>query len=147
MVLLIETFFLSQILLEQPFRRRRALLREQLPPFNPGQNGIARFDHVESCESEDGREGIETFWVKAVESRCEGLMIKVCLISRNCEASLFSVISSSSTAGTCWRNLPHRRTNLEGNRCPLHMNQVSHPCDSGTSINRSINQTSGLLPG
>jgi len=32
---------------------------------------------VESCESEDGRETIEEFWMKAVESRCEGLMIKL----------------------------------------------------------------------
>lgn len=32
---------------------------------------------MESCESEDGREVVEEFWMKAVESRCEGLMIKL----------------------------------------------------------------------
>jgi DNA ligase-1 len=71
-------FMSLQILLEQPFRKRRTLLRERLPPFHPKKNSIARFDHVESCDSEDGRESIDRFWAKAVESRCEGLMIKVC---------------------------------------------------------------------
>jgi hypothetical protein len=41
---------------------------------------LARFAHVESCESEAGREAIEIFWEKAVESRAEGLMIKVCFL-------------------------------------------------------------------
>ena len=77
-VFMADWFVLLQILLEQPFRKRRALLRKRLPPFIPEQKGIARFGHVESCESEDGRECIEQFWMKAVESRCEGLMIKVC---------------------------------------------------------------------
>jgi hypothetical protein len=39
--------------------------------------GAAKFDHVESCESEEGKEAIEGFWLRAVDSRCEGLMIKV----------------------------------------------------------------------
>lgn len=52
-------------------------MREKLPPFASQQSGIARFDHVESCESEEGRDSVEEFWMKAVESRCEGLMIKV----------------------------------------------------------------------
>ncbi|KAF7981878.1 hypothetical protein HWV62_31447 [Athelia sp. TMB] len=69
----------GEILLEQAFRRRRMLLRERLPPFTASspQAGVARFGHVESCESEDGREAIEEFWMRAVESRCEGLMIKL----------------------------------------------------------------------
>jgi len=67
----------GEILLQQPFRERRTLLREQLPPLNPGQTGIARFNHVESCKSEDGREGVEEFWSRAIESRCEGLMVKL----------------------------------------------------------------------
>jgi DNA ligase-1 len=41
---------------------------------------VARFDHVESAESEDGREGIEEFWQRAVEGRVEGLMFKVAVI-------------------------------------------------------------------
>ena len=32
---------------------------------------------MESCESEEGREAIEEFWLRAIDSRCEGLMIKV----------------------------------------------------------------------
>lgn len=48
----------------------------------------ARFAHVESCESEDGREAVDEFWQRAVEGRSEGLMIKVkseryfCLVFR-----------------------------------------------------------------
>ena len=41
------------------------------------QPGAAKFDHVENCESEEGKEAIEGFWLRAVDSRCEGLMIKV----------------------------------------------------------------------
>jgi hypothetical protein len=37
----------------------------------------ARMDHVESVENSAGREAVEEFWEKAVESKCEGLMIKV----------------------------------------------------------------------
>jgi DNA ligase 1 len=45
--------------------------------MHPDQPGTARFDHVESRESEQGRNAIEEFWLRAVDSRCEGLMIKV----------------------------------------------------------------------
>lgn len=38
---------------------------------------MARFDHVESVESDEGREAVEEFWQKAIEGRVEGLMIKV----------------------------------------------------------------------
>lgn len=41
------------------------------------QPSAAKFDHVESRESEGGRKVIEEFWFRAVDSRCEGLMIKV----------------------------------------------------------------------
>ncbi|KIK99060.1 hypothetical protein PAXRUDRAFT_794423 [Paxillus rubicundulus Ve08.2h10] len=67
----------GEALLERPFRERRALLRTRFPILAPEEPGIARFDHVESCESEQGREYIEEFWQKAVESRCEGLMVKL----------------------------------------------------------------------
>ena len=40
--------------------------------------GVAQLRHVESCESQEGKEAIEEFWMHAVEGRCEGLMIKVC---------------------------------------------------------------------
>ncbi len=39
---------------------------------------MARFDHVERCDSVDGRSAVEAFWEKAMDSRSEGLMIKVC---------------------------------------------------------------------
>lgn len=65
-----------QVLLAQPFRERRSLLRSHFPPFLPSDKG-ARLDHVESCESDAGKDAIEEFWQKAIESRSEGLMIKV----------------------------------------------------------------------
>ena len=40
---------------------------------------LARLDHVESVEADEGREVVEDFWEKAIESKCEGLMIKVSL--------------------------------------------------------------------
>ncbi|KAH7888551.1 ATP-dependent DNA ligase [Phlebopus sp. FC_14] len=67
----------GEILLERPFRERRGLLRTRFPPLMPDEKGVARLDHVESCESEEGRDVIEGFWQKAVDSRCEGLMIKL----------------------------------------------------------------------
>ncbi|SRR6266404_458610 len=66
-----------QSLLKEPFRSRRKFLCTYLSALRPDQNGAARFEHVESCESEEGRNAIEEFWFRAVDSRCEGLMIKV----------------------------------------------------------------------
>ncbi|KAI0743560.1 hypothetical protein C8Q80DRAFT_1181931 [Daedaleopsis nitida] len=70
-------FLDGQILLENPFRERRALLRTRFPPFTPPQKGAARFDHVKSVESEEGREAVEEFWQTAVNSSSEGLMVKL----------------------------------------------------------------------
>ncbi|KAH9061282.1 DNA ligase [Lactarius vividus] len=67
----------GQSLLKEPFRSRRELLRTYFSAVRPDQPGAARFDHVESCESEEGRGEIEEFWSRAVDSRCEGLMIKL----------------------------------------------------------------------
>lgn len=67
----------GQILLEHAFRERRSLLRTRFPPFVPPVKRAARLDHVEACESELGRDAIDSFWEKALDSRCEGLMIKV----------------------------------------------------------------------
>ncbi|KAI9442212.1 DNA ligase [Lactarius indigo] len=67
----------GQSLLKEPFRSRRKLLRTYFSAVRPDQIGAARFDHVESCESEEGRRAIEEFWSRAVDSRCEGLMIKL----------------------------------------------------------------------
>ena len=61
-----------------PFRERRSLLRTHFPPYTPPSKGAARFDHVKSVESESGREAVEEFWQEAVNSSCEGLMVKVC---------------------------------------------------------------------
>ncbi|EIN11841.1 DNA ligase [Punctularia strigosozonata HHB-11173 SS5] len=69
----------SKVLLCEPFRKRRELLHTHFTPFVPLGPGIARFDHVESCGSEQGRDYVEEFWQQAVESRCEGLMIKACM--------------------------------------------------------------------
>ncbi|KAI8993003.1 ATP-dependent DNA ligase [Trametes punicea] len=67
----------GQILLERSFRERRSLLRTRFPPYTPPQKGAARFDHVRSVESEDGREAVEEFWQTAVNSSSEGLMVKL----------------------------------------------------------------------
>lgn len=76
---------ISKMLIRYPFRERRRLLRIHLPPVKPLVNKpedilqnhlLASLDHVDSVESEAGREAIEDFWEKAVESKCEGLMIK-----------------------------------------------------------------------
>ena len=48
------------------------------PPFIPPTKGAARLDHVVNCDSEQGRGAIEAFWERALDSRCEGLMVKVC---------------------------------------------------------------------
>jgi DNA ligase-1 len=88
---------LEQILLQQPFRERRTLLRITLPPFDSatvepiGEHPAsdlgaaallhARMAHVESVENSAGREAVEEFWERAVESKCEGLMIKARLPS------------------------------------------------------------------
>ncbi|KAF4598236.1 hypothetical protein EYR38_006632 [Pleurotus pulmonarius] len=70
-------FLDGEILLSRPLRERRALLRLNFAPRTPQEQSIARFDHVASCESNSGKEKVEEFWEKAIESRCEGLMIKV----------------------------------------------------------------------
>ena len=74
----VDLMSLFQILLERPFRERRSLLRTRFPPLVPQQKELARFSHVESCDSGDGRSLIGEFWERAVASRCEGLMVKVC---------------------------------------------------------------------
>ncbi|KAI0823660.1 ATP-dependent DNA ligase [Trametes gibbosa] len=70
-------FLDGQVLIERPFRERRSLLRTRFPPCTPPQTGAARFDHVRSVESEDGREAVEAFWQAAVNSASEGLMVKL----------------------------------------------------------------------
>ncbi|KAF9501903.1 ATP-dependent DNA ligase [Pleurotus eryngii] len=70
-------FLDGEILLSRPLRERRALLHLNFAPRTPQEQSVARFDHVASCESNSGKENVEEFWEKAIESRCEGLMIKV----------------------------------------------------------------------
>ncbi|KIP10885.1 hypothetical protein PHLGIDRAFT_100459 [Phlebiopsis gigantea 11061_1 CR5-6] len=67
----------GDILLEKPFRLRRTLLRTVLPSWTPERMSAARLHHVQSCESSEGRESVEQFWQEAVNSRSEGLMIKL----------------------------------------------------------------------
>ncbi|KDQ53466.1 hypothetical protein JAAARDRAFT_39145 [Jaapia argillacea MUCL 33604] len=77
-VFIFDLMYLNEeILLGQPFRERRSILRTNFPPFVPDRKTAARLDHVQSCESEEGREAVEEFWQKAVDSRSEGLMIKL----------------------------------------------------------------------
>ncbi|KZV63805.1 ATP-dependent DNA ligase, partial [Peniophora sp. CONT] len=67
----------GEVLLQQPFRQRRTALHVQFSPMTVDTSGVAQLRHVESCESRDGKEVVEEFWMHAVEGRCEGLMIKV----------------------------------------------------------------------
>ncbi|KNZ77116.1 DNA ligase 3 [Termitomyces sp. J132] len=66
----------GEILLKRTFRERRDLLISRFPPFISRDKQLARFNHVESCTSTEGRDAIKAFLVKAIQSRCEGLMIK-----------------------------------------------------------------------
>lgn len=84
-----------QILLQTPFCERRQLLRSRFPPLNPQQQNMARFNHVQSCESEEGREAIEDFWELALNSRTEGLMVKVHCCSRSATFDPNTVLSSA----------------------------------------------------
>jgi DNA ligase-1 len=68
-----------QTLLSTSFRERRRLLHEHFPPCEmTAALGGARLSHVTSLDSDcpGGREAVETFWEVAVESQCEGLMVK-----------------------------------------------------------------------
>ncbi|EPQ58741.1 hypothetical protein GLOTRDRAFT_36485 [Gloeophyllum trabeum ATCC 11539] len=67
----------GQVILQEPFRARRSLLRSKFPPVIPEWRGAARLDHVKSVDSEAGRDAVEEFWQEAVESRVEGLMVKL----------------------------------------------------------------------
>ncbi|KAF8628869.1 hypothetical protein AX15_003658 [Amanita polypyramis BW_CC] len=67
----------GEVLLEKEFRQRRDLLRLNFPPVKPSIVGVAQFDHVRSCKSTEGLINVEQLWKEALESRCEGLMIKL----------------------------------------------------------------------
>ncbi|KAJ3507543.1 hypothetical protein NLJ89_g6243 [Agrocybe chaxingu] len=65
------------------FRERRSRLQTHFTPRAKQPTDVlpvAHFNFVESCESEEGRTTIEGFLTKAVENRCEGLMIKVTIL-------------------------------------------------------------------
>lgn len=66
-----------QILIQEPFRRRRELLRAHLPSRATGDDHSARLDHMSHCESANGREALEAFWQESLDLKTEGLMIKV----------------------------------------------------------------------
>ncbi|KAG6903074.1 hypothetical protein C0995_006261 [Termitomyces sp. Mi166 len=68
---------LPQVLLERTFRERRGLLLSRFPSSISSNKQLARFKHVESCTNAEGKNAIEAFLFKAIESRCEGLMIKL----------------------------------------------------------------------
>jgi len=70
-----------QVLLQKTFRERRALLRTHFAPKKSDDFETAWFSHVEGMESEEGRDQIQEFWQRSVESQAEGLMIKVGALS------------------------------------------------------------------
>lgn len=76
------------VLIEKPFRERRRLLQTHLPPTKslatgntdeniPHKYVRATLDHVESIDAQEGRDAVQEFWERAIESKCEGLMIKL----------------------------------------------------------------------
>ncbi|KAJ3844586.1 DNA ligase [Lentinula raphanica] len=68
----------GEVLLSRPFRSRRSLLRNRFSSFIPENERLARFQHVESCDSEEGQKQLQIFWEKAVSRHdTEGLMIKL----------------------------------------------------------------------
>ncbi|KAK7053486.1 hypothetical protein VNI00_004112 [Paramarasmius palmivorus] len=68
----------GQILLEEPFRTRRNLLRDRFPPLTSQRTVVAQFKHVESYDSEAGQDKLEETW-DHITSRTdtEGLMVKL----------------------------------------------------------------------
>ncbi|KAE9411237.1 ATP-dependent DNA ligase [Gymnopus androsaceus JB14] len=67
----------GNVLLERPFRARRNLLRTRFPAFIPENKLVARFQHVESCDSEEGQVPLQNFWESVVSRHQEGLMLKL----------------------------------------------------------------------
>lgn len=97
-----------QILLERTFRERRNLLRTRFTALRPGEPGTAHLAHVNSCESAQGRECIEAFWQDAVESSCEGLMIKVGSQLTHCLGMLSFLCQLLDNAENSESTTPHR---------------------------------------
>jgi DNA ligase-1 len=71
-----------QSYLQRTFRERRQALKPNFPPHSPANATLARLRHVESCESDEGQMAVQEFWERALESRCEGLMVKVQIAMR-----------------------------------------------------------------
>lgn len=72
---------LHQILLGRLFRERRDILRTRFPALTPGeQDQLALITTTPAKANKDEN----AFWQTAVESRCEGLMIKVGSQMRHC---------------------------------------------------------------
>ncbi|KAJ4483197.1 ATP-dependent DNA ligase [Lentinula aciculospora] len=68
----------GEILLDCSFRTRRSILRDRFPSFIPDNQLLARFQHVNSCDSEEGHDQLQSFWESAVSRHdTEGLMIKL----------------------------------------------------------------------
>ncbi|KAF9244950.1 hypothetical protein BU15DRAFT_85785 [Melanogaster broomeanus] len=84
----------GEVLLERPFRERRALLKTRFPALTSQDSGTARLAHVESCESERGRECIEKFWQKG------RLMVKLL------------------DSGEIWEDVPRQKGKIQKKRLP-----------------------------
>ncbi|KAJ3896736.1 DNA ligase [Lentinula edodes] len=68
----------GEILLDRSFRTRRSLMRERFPSYIPENELLARFQHVDSCDSEESQIQLQNFWETAVSRHdSEGLMIKL----------------------------------------------------------------------
>ncbi|KAK0465632.1 ATP-dependent DNA ligase [Desarmillaria tabescens] len=63
--------------LKQTFVNDVYSCKTRFSPLDTGSKEVARFDHVERCDSVDGRPAVEAFWAKAMNSRSEGLMVKL----------------------------------------------------------------------
>ncbi|KAJ1599629.1 hypothetical protein NDA14_006930 [Ustilago hordei] len=65
----------GESLLKSSFRTRRNLLHSRFLPLSPQSPLIARFAHVQSCESTDP-DDVARFFSQAQEYKCEGIMVK-----------------------------------------------------------------------
>lgn len=67
------------MLLNEPLRVRRHLLRTLIPPYTPPADSptlVARWDHIQSIDSTDPEE-VSAFFQEVVKNKAEGIMVKL----------------------------------------------------------------------
>lgn len=91
-------------------------------------------DHVKSVENSAGREAVEEFWEKAVESKCEGLMIKVRVrIPHSVKTHQIEIYIFGSFLTTQKSTVRSIREQMQPQRTPVRtlINMYVHPRHGG----------------